>query len=212
METEPDNFSALSLNKEKNLHGDKKVLRSCIKKAMKLISPGERAEEDACIARHIIASNAFQQADVVLAYLAFGEEISVDDVIMEALLQGKKVAVPLIVSAHEFKAALLTGLDNLPLDRYGIRTVREEGAVFVEADAIDLILVPGLGFSSDGRRIGRGAGYYDRYLAECGGVQMGVARTRLMSEEIPMEAFDVRVEAVATEKGIIYCPKKNNCI
>lgn len=210
METEYEDFSVLSLEEEKEIRGSKKVLRSRIKKAMKLLSPAERAEEDACIAKHIITSPVFKQAEIILAYLAFGEEISVDEVIREALLQGKKVAVPLIVSSDEFKAALLTGLDDLPLDRYGIRTVNEEGAVFIEADVIDLVLVPGLGFSSDGRRIGRGAGYYDRYLAECGGVQMGIARTRLMSEEIPVETFDIRVDAVATEKGIIYCSEKNN--
>ena len=131
-------------------------------------------------------------------------EISVDALLEEALRLGKIIAVPWIVSRTEMKAALLHSLDNLPLDRYGIRTAPEP-VTLVGQETIDLILVPGAGFAVTGRRMGRGAGFYDRFLTHAGGFRLGITCDRLLREEIPLDEYDQPVEALVTETRFIYC-------
>ena len=149
-------------------------------------------------------SREFREASVIFGYLSFRNEISVDAVFEEALRLGKIVAVPWIVSRSEMKAALLHSLDNLPLDRYGIRTAPEP-VTLVKPETIDLILVPGAGFSARGHRMGRGAGFYDRFLARVGGFRLGITCDRLLREEIPVDEYDQPVEALVTETRFIYC-------
>lgn len=73
----------------------------------------------------------------------------------------------------------------------------------VPAEEIDLILVPGLAFDRKGRRMGRGKGYYDRFLVNFTGKTIGICS--LLLPEIPTEPHDRRMDAVATDHGIIYC-------
>ena len=70
---------------------------------------------------------------------------------------------------------------------------------------IDLILVPGLAFTRDGHRLGRGGGFYDRFLAQLPErtVKLGVCFDLQMVEALPAEAHDRRVDAVVTESGLI---------
>jgi 5-formyltetrahydrofolate cyclo-ligase len=73
----------------------------------------------------------------------------------------------------------------------------------VPPEKIDLILVPGLAFTRDGQRLGRGGGYYDRYLAALpsGAVKLGVCFQCQLLDSLPLEAHDQRVHAVVTENG-----------
>jgi len=98
------------------------------------------------ISEKIVGSDIFQDAETILAYLSFNKEISVDVVIEKALSLRKRVFVPRIIGKNEFVAASLESLENLPLDRYGIRTVNESYNA-ISPDDIDLILVPGVAFT-----------------------------------------------------------------
>jgi 5-formyltetrahydrofolate cyclo-ligase len=68
----------------------------------------------------------------------------------------------------------------------------------------DLILVPGLGFTRDGRRLGRGGGFYDRLLAASSfrAFTMGVGFDVQLVPALPVEPHDRRLDAIATESGI----------
>jgi 5-formyltetrahydrofolate cyclo-ligase len=63
----------------------------------------------------------------------------------------------------------------------------------------DLILVPGLAFSPDGHRLGRGKGFYDRYLSASSALTIGVTDQAGLHESIPMASHDVSVLVVLTE-------------
>ncbi|MGL5721032.1 MAG: 5-formyltetrahydrofolate cyclo-ligase [Brevinema sp.] len=73
---------------------------------------------------------------------------------------------------------------------------------------IDLIFVPGLMFGLNGSRLGRGAGYYDRYLVNIKGIKVGVCFEHNLRESLPEEPHDMRVDGILTEKRIIWCHKK----
>lgn len=77
-------------------------------------------------------------------------------------------------------------------------------APVVPPEAVDLFLVPGLAFTPDGRRLGRGGGYYDRLLARraIGSTAIGICFAVQLLESLPTEPHDQRVDAVITEHGI----------
>ncbi|MBU6152742.1 MAG: 5-formyltetrahydrofolate cyclo-ligase [Bdellovibrionales bacterium] len=74
----------------------------------------------------------------------------------------------------------------------------------VSREQMHMILVPGLAFSRDGRRLGRGAGFYDRFLQDfSGALRVGVAFDEQISDLVPEEEWDERVDIILTDREII---------
>ena len=186
--------------KKKN-NSNKTALRAELKKARNNLEPSYVSEASKLICQRIIKSSLYENAKVILAYLAFGKEVKCDELIRKALDDGKTVCVPFIVDNEHFLAARLNSLENFDLDRYGIRTVKEPISEINQED-IDLVLVPGLAFGNDGSRIGMGAGYYDRFLANSKAITLGLAYKKLMQESIPVDEHDVFVQNLVNEEDL----------
>ena len=187
-----------------SLQEEKRRVRHELKETAVLFLERYVAEASRAVCEKVLQSDEFRESAVIFGYLSFRNEISVDAVLEEALRLGKTVAVPWIVSQHEMQPVQLETLQNLPLDRFGIRTVPEPVKI-VSPESIDLILVPGAGFSKEGHRMGRGAGFYDRFLVHTGGFRLGITCEGLLREKIPVDEYDQRVEALVTETEFIYC-------
>lgn len=185
----------------KKNNSNKTLLRAYLKKVRQELSPDYVESASQSICNSIITSECYREAKVILSYLAFGKEVNCDAVIARAINDGKVVCIPYIVDRENFVSARIESFDNLVLDRYGIRTVSKPFVEVQQAD-IDLILVPGLAFGSDGSRIGMGAGYYDRFLEKTKAVTIGLAYKELMQDNLPMDKHDVFVQNVVTEDGI----------
>lgn len=67
----------------------------------------------------------------------------------------------------------------------------------------EVLLIPGLGFDKTGARLGRGKGYYDRYLKNYNGVKIGICFEEMLLDKIPTDSHDVKMDYVVSEKGII---------
>ncbi len=75
----------------------------------------------------------------------------------------------------------------------------------------DVVLVPGLAFDRSGRRLGRGGGFYDRYLTHITGYKIGVAGSyQVTNIDLPEEEHDIRMDAIATEKFILFPLKQSS--
>lgn len=74
----------------------------------------------------------------------------------------------------------------------------------VEAKLVtpDIVIVPGLGFSATGKRLGRGKGFYDRYLEKSSVVKIGIAFEMQITEDIPVDEHDVLMDFVVTDKSL----------
>jgi len=72
----------------------------------------------------------------------------------------------------------------------------------ISIDEISGFLVPGLGFDERGVRLGKGKGYYDKALQNYSGMLVGVSFSSLVVEELPSDPWDVRMQWLATEKGV----------
>jgi 5-formyltetrahydrofolate cyclo-ligase len=120
-----------------------------------------------------------------------------------ALDEGKEVALPAfdpLIEAYGARRIERPGSD-LSTGRYGIREP-SQGCLNVPLQRLDLVLVPGLGFTSDGARIGRGAGFYDRLLSGTNAIRFGVGLDIQIVPQLPVEAHDLPMDYVLTPSGI----------
>lgn len=127
----------------------------------------ERFKKSSRIAKKLFLLKEYLQAKTILFYLSFDGEVDTLRMIKDAIKQGKKVAVPVIrKEKKEMIPSLLENLDTeLKSGPYGVLHPREEYIRPIPLDAIDLVVVPGLAFDEAGNRLGRGMGYYDRFLS-----------------------------------------------
>lgn len=184
---------------------DKNQLRKELKSLRNRLSKEEVAAKSSLICRNILSLPAYVSAKTVFAYLAFGSEVNIDGVIEHALLNGKKICVPMITGPHEMKAAELQSLAFTENGAYGIRAPKH-GAAVVLPQAIDLVLAPGLGFDLTGSRIGMGAGFYDRFLPQCTkAVKTGITYGILLKKQIICDEHDVKMDYVITESLTAKC-------
>jgi 5-formyltetrahydrofolate cyclo-ligase len=166
-----------------------------------------RADLSALVCAHLAAAPFFTAATTVMLYAPLPSEVDVTLLARAALDAGKRLCYPRMVWAERrIIPAAVRDLDAdfILLQRLALREPRADSPPAPTED-IDLIVVPGLGFDRSGGRLGRGAGFYDRFLADPRrrAVACGVAFSAMVVEHIPMDAHDVRMDAIATEDGII---------
>ena len=114
----------------------------------------------------------------------------------------KRVALPRISDAN-LTFHWVTCREELRPGRFGILEPPAEASE--AGNGFDLILVPGLAFDLQGGRLGRGKGYYDRFLSTASGLRAGVCFEDQIVEAIPGEPHDVRMDFVVTPSAISRC-------
>lgn len=110
---------------------------------------------------------AYRKARWILCYLAAKGEVETRPLIAQALADGKRVAAPITLTTRRMirLAELTTVTRGLVRGPYGIQQPDPRRARRVDPRRIDLAVIPGLAFDADGYRLGRGGGYFDRFLA-----------------------------------------------
>lgn len=147
------------------------------------------------------------------AYLAFGQEVIVDDLMTECRAQGRSTYVPLIQSDNTLVFAPLTDSTVIVHNKYGIREPLFEQASCLPATALDIVIVPLLGFDAKCQRMGMGGGYYDRTFAfklkaqqqsqiNPSPLLIGVAFESQCVASVFPDWWDVTLDYVITEKHI----------
>ncbi|MGN0707912.1 MAG: 5-formyltetrahydrofolate cyclo-ligase [Faecalibacterium sp.] len=180
----------------------KKLQRAAGISARKALAPDERAAANAALCARIAQEEAFQNANVLLAYAAFGGEADLSDLLAEAERMGKTVAYPICGADFLMTAAVPAAQDGWETGRYGIRTPILERARLLEPEELELILVPCTAFDAECRRVGMGKGYYDRYLPRCRrAVTIGAAFEAQRVEKAAVEETDRRPDFFITEGG-----------
>ena len=154
---------------------NKKEIRLQIKDLC-LKNKTQLAEKSTAICEKIIESEEYKNASEIYAYMALPDEVDLADVIKQAIQDKKKVALPKIISKEngimqffylDSQKALVQQTSS---GAYGIPEPAENLPAAPDPALKTLILVPGRAFTKDGDRLGRGKGYYDRYLAQGLGV------------------------------------------
>jgi 5-formyltetrahydrofolate cyclo-ligase len=184
---------------ERDEHADRKsTLRREIRGALGRMSTDERRAAAAAARARIVEIIERSQADAVLAYLSDGLEVDLDPTIELLLDRGCTIAVPVVLPERgRMTPVRITGLDPSAFvrDRYDLRSPRPPHEI-VDLDRLDLVVVPGVAFTTDGHRLGRGGGYYDRLLADLPGRvrRAGICHAGQVVPSLPIESHDAEVD------------------
>lgn len=147
------------------------------------------------------------EAQTILAYYALPDEVDTHALLDELVAEGKTVLLPKVLDEETMELRRYTGRDSLQEGAYHIMEPITGGRFFCYDDLtkepspcymsrIDIALIPGLAFDAQGHRLGRGKGYYDRFLTAFKGQTIGVCFDFQKVAEVPVDAHDVSVDTV----------------
>ncbi len=127
----------------------------------------ERLAKSLVILDKLLKKLEFQKALTVLFYAAFDGEVDTFEMMQRAQQLGKRIGLPYIVRKE--KRMIPTVVESIEKDLvagpYGVKQPRETSREkTLSPDELDLVIVPGLAFDRHNHRLGRGQGYYDRFL------------------------------------------------
>jgi 5-formyltetrahydrofolate cyclo-ligase len=171
------------------------------------LKPAARTRDSALIRQRLLRHTAWEDAGTIAVYVSFGSEVETHKLIEKGLTQRKLIVVPWVnPKTKEMAFSELLRLGDLAPGFY--KNIFEPGPSFrklIDPTEIELALVPGVVFDREGGRIGMGGGYFDRLLPQMThAFHMGLAySTQVRKSALPLEAHDVRVNAVMTEEEFI---------
>lgn len=184
----------------------KKVLREALINKRSSLSKEKAALKSRQIFTELRATTLYKEAERVMLYIAFRNEVHTEEIIDDLLQRGKRVFIPITV--HSTKAIILSELKNpiedLQPGNFGVLEPKPEAVREVDPSLLDLVLVPGVGFDKKGYRIGYGAGYYDRFLPRLSPdiPTVGLAYQLQLVDELPIDQYDYPLQYIITEEGI----------
>ena len=201
----------------------KAELRRVVMQSLSAMTPEVRRTKSALVVKHLKAFEPFKRAETVMAYVALELEVDPWLLVHEAWALGKRVAMPRIhppldcprvpsVHNRRLRACELRPEDvedpqdhsQLSADVMGILEPPQEAAV-IAAEEIDLVLVPCTAYDRRGCRLGKGGGFYDRFLSHSDfhGTAVGLAFSEQVFATLPVCPHDREVQFLATERGIV---------
>ena len=187
----------------KIIRSPKSLLRNELRAALKKISPSLRVRKSRKIITRLLRSRYYRQAQNIFTYVATPAEVNTRELIRQALRTGKSISVPKVyLGKHRIEAVRIKHpRQGLRRGAYGIlEPGRAERMMQIRPSLLDLVVVPGLGFDRRGRRLGRGAGYFDRFLRRAKRAKkVALAFREQLVEKIPVEQHDVLMDAVITD-------------
>ncbi len=186
---------------------NKQLIRRQLLNNRKILSKRAITEQSHRIAESLINSNMYRQSKNIMLYMATKSEVQTQEIIHSAQKEDKKIFIPLIIrESNEIMPSLIQDFKTeLTPGALGIMQPKEEYYRVVQPDILDLVIVPGVAFTRQGQRLGRGGGYYDRFLSRLGQhtVSVGLAFEMQIVEQIPTNEKDMPVDYIITEEGII---------
>src|SRR4051812_8356955 len=186
------------------ISGSKSVIRKELRQKLEALPEIERHSKSIAASSLLASSPEFDAAGILMLFLSTPYEVDTAPITLRAWQAGKTVVVPKVSwNQRRMLPVEITSLTT------GITTtgpgVREPIAGKpVPINFIDLVIVPGLGFTPKGYRIGRGMGFYDRFLSqsEFVGLSCGLAFEEQIIEQLPIQAHDVPLSMLVTDGAI----------
>lgn len=170
----------------------KGALRHHIRRLKAATPVAEREAASHALCLHIASHSLFVAAHTVLTYYPLPDEADVRPLLQH--FPDKRFLLPVVVGDN-LELREYEGEESLRHGAFGI--LEPTGVPFTDLDAIQLAIIPGVGFTPDGRRLGRGRGYYDRLLPHLTqAYKLGVCWPFQLIEEIPAEPHDIQMDAV----------------
>lgn len=178
----------------------KNTLRKEIDKKLSGISTEEKHKLSMKLTENLVKSLLWKESGKIFLYLSFSNEVITDYIIQYGIESKKAVYAP-VIDGNKMDFYRIDNLkkQDLVKNKYGILEP-PKGLPKEYPCNEDIMLIPGVGFTLKGDRLGRGGGFYDRYLSlNTDIIKVGISFELQIYNEIPTEEWDVNLDYVLTE-------------
>ena len=184
------------------IYDEKKSLRREISARLEKLSVEERVKLSNLAVEKFLAHPIYKSSKVIMAYMSTAEEIQLQGFLSTAIDEKKILAVPFL-EGREMYATVLPNLEDLEIGAYGILTVNNNVRKIIDAQEIDCIITPGLAFDVQGHRLGRGGGYYDKFLSRAvNAKKIALSYDFQIVDKVPVEPHDLNIDVIITPTKI----------
>lgn len=176
----------------------KQSIRRLIRLRKSRLTSDKRRQQSYEIMRLLEDLPVFQRAHVVLVYASLPDEVETFD-FMQRWVKKKQLLLP-VVKGDVLELRMCTQLNNLKCGELKILEPQNE-PLFTQYETIDLAIIPGVAFTLDGKRLGRGKGYYDRLLSSPafrGVYKIGLAFPCQLVADLSVDPHDVHLNQILT--------------
>ena len=176
---------------------DKKELRQFIRNEKRQYSSSQLEELSLSVLSRLNGNDHLQRAETILMYYSLPDEVNTHVYIDQLLEQGKKILLPEVIDGENMVIREYTGKHDLKEGAFHI--MEPIGRLFPEEryQEIDFAIIPGMAFDAKRNRLGRGKGYYDRFLQKIPQVyKIGICFPFQLVDEIPTEETDIKMDAI----------------
>jgi len=177
----------------------KRLIREDIAAHKKNISEDLIIELSRKICARVVQTELFQKAGCVALYYALNDEVQTSE-LLEEWYEKKKIALP-VISGENINFHAYKGKEHLKTGALGI--AEPASTEVIPPGNIDLFIIPGVAFDSKRNRLGRGKGYYDKYLAGINKPMIGICFDFQRIDTIPSEKHDIKMDMIITENQTI---------
>ncbi|MGD9495448.1 MAG: 5-formyltetrahydrofolate cyclo-ligase [Armatimonadota bacterium] len=188
----------------------KRALRREVLARRNALSPEEVAERSERIVRRVLAVSGYRRSRSRLLFASVGSEVRTERLVADTLRSGARLVLPRVRGPEESLALheVSDPATELRPGAFGIPEPVVGNCPELSVYDLDFILVPGLAFDRTGGRLGHGGGYFDYILSLRNdlletGAAVAVAFSVQLVDEVPREAWDVRVPIIVTEDEVI---------
>lgn len=184
---------------------DKILLRRRCAEIRNGIDQEEKAKRDERICALCASLATFRFADAVLLYHPIRSEVDVRPLLRLSLSMGKQVYLPLCDKTQPGKMDFhrITSEEELTPGSFGVMEPSEAAPLWQNEEGTRAVcIIPALAYGRDGRRLGYGKGYYDRFFGQFEGTGIGVTYSELILSDLPYNRFDLKADLIVSEKGV----------
>ena len=204
-DSEPNTDAGVSADADA-IDAEKQTLRENVKTTLRTMDTAERHTDSLAACRRLWDMPVVRNATTVMLYLPLTTEVDVSPVALACFREGISVAVPKVDwERRDMQAVEVRSFDDQSIgnDVGSLRT--PIGGRPLVPSAIDVIIVPALAYDTSCRRLGRGGGYYDRFLPRLRRAAhvIGIAFDRQIIDAAPVLPHDRPVHAVVTDRRLI---------
>ncbi len=143
--------------------------------------------------------DSFINSQNIACYFPIGSEIDTHNIMLGVLEQDKKMLLPKITE-NNMEFYIVPDLEKLEKGRFDIMEPKDSCK---KAGNIDCILIPTIGISKSGDRLGYGRGYYDKFLSSTNAVKISLTYSKQIVKFVPSESHDIKIDLIITEDEII---------
>lgn len=173
----------------------KEELRRLVRSQKRMYSALQLQAMSAEAVARLMALPQMAAAKTVMLYYSLPDEVSTHELAGRLVERGKVVVLPVVTGPTEMELRRYRSADDLSMGAFGI--MEPTGEPFTSLAEIDLAVVPGMAFDTRGNRLGRGKGYYDRFLSQLPqATKVGLCFPFQKFPGVPTDENDVRMDLV----------------